>query len=116
MFQSRSNHEYSTYSFFHLEGYELFIDHKNSTCTKRNNQIYGHYLDESACKTRCDSMEYCGFFFVNTGGWCALYNSCNEKRAVKNTGTTFMKSRGTKLYNKFVSRKILFQNIVQHFS
>ena len=106
-------------SFFHLGRYKLIIDHEYSTCTKNNgNEIYAWYFDESACKTRCDKNENCRFFFVTTSGWCALYKFCDERRAIKNAGSTSRKIEGRNILNSFFPQffiRIMFEFYCHNF-
>ena len=95
--------------FLHFQGYELI---KDATCSRSDAIIRNWYYDKSDCKSRCDKMEYCRFFVVDTYGWCALYKSCDERRVVKNRGSTFRKIEGLSLLNSFLSLKFLSKFLV----
>ena len=81
-------------SFF--QGYELFLNRTNSTCTYNgNNQIgWDKPVNSTTCSTKCDQDENCIFFFINDASYCVLYKSCENTRTTKYTGSTYKKVKG----------------------
>ena len=68
------------------------------------------------CKEKCDEDERCAFFFINSKRWCALYQSCDQKRKPTNSGYTFKRLKGNTLQLYFKCRKLEKKHYISNFS
>jgi len=86
--------------FFSFQGYKLILNRTKTTCTNDGNNLIkgikseGKPLKFSRCSTKCDQDENCVFVFINDASYCALYRSCENKRAAIYIGSTHEKVKG----------------------
>ena len=80
-----------------VPGYGEFISDSTERCADPANFINkptgNRFTDKAleSCMDLCDSETDCNFFFLSTGGWCALFKNCVDREKNPKTGTTYKK-------------------------
>ena len=80
-----------------VPGYGEFISDSTERCADPANFINkpsGNRFTAKAlesCMDLCNSETKCVFFFISTGGWCALFKNCVDRETNPKPGTTYKK-------------------------